>query len=98
MGTTLTTRISDELAAEIDRICEEEQLDKSAVTRRLLERAVSERRRETAFGRYERGEISLESLARTADLSLRETLAQLRECGIHFQYSAESLREDVGGR
>lgn len=96
MGSTLTTRISDELADEIERISEEEKLDKSAVARRLLERAVSERRRERAFERYGRGEISLETLARSADLSVRTVIAKLRERDVHFQYTKESLREDVG--
>lgn len=96
MGPTLTTRISDELADEIKRISEEEKLDKSAVARRLLERATSERRRERAFERYGRGEISLETLARSADLSVRAVIAKLRERDVHFQYTKESLREDVG--
>jgi len=95
MGSTLTVYLPDELAAEIERISEEKQLDKSAVVRRLLERAVHEHRREQAFERYERGEISLGRLIEQADLPLRQVLADLRERGIHFQYSKESLREDV---
>ena len=94
MGSTLTTRIPDDLAAEIDRISEEEQLDKSAVTRRLLHQAVAEHNRERAFERYGRGEISLGTLTERADLPLRRVLSELRTRGIHFQYSAESLRED----
>lgn len=95
MGSTLTTRLPDDLADEIDRISEEEQLDKSAVARRLLQQAVTEHRREQAFERYDRGEISLGRLAEDADLSLRATLGELRERGVHFQYSTESLREDL---
>lgn len=95
MSTTLTTRIPDDLEAEIERIGEEEQLDKSAVARRLLERAVAEHRTEKAFERYERGEISLGQLADLSDMPLRQALAELRERGVHFNYSAESLREDL---
>ncbi len=95
MGSTLTTRLPDELASEIERISEEEQLDKSAVARRLLERAVREHNREQAFERYERGEISLGTLADRADLPLRRVLRELRDRGVHFQYSEDSLREDV---
>lgn len=95
MSTTLTTRISEELEAEIERISEEEHLDKSAVARRLLEQAVKDRKRETAFERYERGEISLGVLAREADLPLRRVLSELRERDVHFQYSTESLLEDL---
>lgn len=95
MSSTLTTRISDELEAEIERISEEEHLDKSAVARRLLEDAVTEYRREQAFDRYERGEISLGTLAETADMPIRRVLTELRERDVHFQYSTESLREDL---
>lgn len=94
MSSTLTTRIPDDLAAEIERISEEEQLDKSAVARRLLERAVREHTRERAFDRYERGEISLEALAEQAELPLRRAISELRDRGIHFQYSETSLEED----
>lgn len=94
MGSTLTTRLPDELAAEIERISDEENLDKSAVARRLLDRAVRERNRQQAFDRYERGEITLGTLADRADLPLRQVLTELRDRGVHFQYSVESLRED----
>lgn len=95
MGSTLTTRIPDDLAAEIERISEDEQLDKSAVARRLLERAVTEYNREDAFERYSTGEISLGTLASRTDLPVRRVLAELRDRDIHFQYSPESLDEDI---
>lgn len=95
MGVTLTTRIPEELAEAIESISEEEQLDKSAVARRLLERAVRERRVKQAFERYAEGELSLEGLAREADIPLRQALTELRERGIPFHYSEESLAEDL---
>lgn len=94
MSTTLTTRIPDDLAAEIERISEEEGLDKSAAARQLLTRAVTERQREQAFERYENGELSLGQLAEEADMSVRQALSELRERGVHFNYSEQSLRED----
>lgn len=95
MSVTLTTRIPEELADAIEAISEEEQLDKSAVARRLLERAVEEHRRERAFDRYETGALSLEGLAREAGISLREALTELRNRDVTFHYSAESLDEDL---
>lgn len=97
LSTTLTTRVPDDLFAEIERISEEEGLDKSAAARRLLTRAVAEHNRERAFERYEEGELSLGELAEEADLPLRKALTELRERGVHFNYSAESLREDFDG-
>lgn len=94
MSTTLTTRIPEDLAAEIERISEEEGLDKSAAARQLLTQAVSERRRKEAFERYEAGELSLGQLAEKADMPVRQALSELRERGVHFNYSEQSLRED----
>lgn len=96
MGTTLTTRLPDDLAAEIERISEEEELDKSAVARRLLKQAVIEHNRENAFAQYERGSISLGTVADRTTLSIREVLRELRRRDVHFQYSLESLEEDFG--
>lgn len=95
MSVTLTTRIPEELADAIEAISEEEQLDKSAVARRLLEGAVEERRRERAFQQFANGTLSLEGLAREADIPLREALVELRDRGITFHYSEESLAEDL---
>jgi len=95
MGSTLTTRLPDDLASEIERISDEEQLDKSAVARRLLERAVREHNREQAFEQYGRGEITLGTLADRTDLPLRRVLSELRDRGVHFQYSERSLHEDL---
>lgn len=94
MSTTLTTRIPEELADEIERISEEEGLDRSATARQLLTSAVQEHRRAQAFERYEAGELSLGGVSSAANMSLRRTLSELRERGVHFQYSEESLRED----
>jgi predicted HTH domain antitoxin len=95
MSTTLTTRIPDDLEAAIERISEEEQLDKSAVARRLLEQAVRDHDRERAFERYADGALSLEGLTNAVDMPLRQVLAELRERDIKFSYSERSLREDL---
>ena len=94
MGSTLTICLPDELAAAIERISEDEQIDENTVIRRLLERVVHEYRHEQAFEQYQRGEISLGTLAEQADIPLRQVLAELRERGVPFQYSTESLYED----
>lgn len=57
--------------------------------------AVPECSCEEAFERYERGEISLGTLAEITDMPIRHVLAELRERDVHFQYSTESLREDL---
>lgn len=94
MGSTLTARISDELAAEITRISEEEHLDKSAVARRLLEDAVSRYRVNHAVEGYEQGRLSLRSAAEMANLPLWSFLDELGDRDVPLNYDAAELEQD----
>lgn len=95
MSRTLTTRISERLEKEIEEMGKDERIGKSAEARRLLERAVRERKIEKALRKYEEGGISLGRAAEEADLSLRELLAEMKKRDVHFRYSRESLKEDI---
>lgn len=97
LSTTLTTRVPDDLFAEIERISEEEHLDKSAVTRRLLERAVREHKLEAAVERYRAGEVTLRGAAAHADRSLRELIDELARRDVPIAYGEEDLAEDLAG-
>lgn len=90
----MTTRISDELKREIETISEEEHLDVSAVTRRLLERAVAEHRLERALELYRERRVSLGRAAEEAGVPLRAFLHELNARGIPFHYTREDLEED----
>lgn len=97
MSSTLTTRIPDDLFAEIERISREEHLDKSSVTRRLLATAVREHKLASAIDGYEQGELTLRGAAAHADRSLRELLTELNRREITLAYGAEDLAEDLEG-
>lgn len=97
MSTTLTTRLPDDLFAEIERISQEEHLDKSAVTRRLLASAVREHKLSTAIERYRDGQLTLRGAAEHADRSLREFLGELARREIPVTYGQEDLAEDLTG-
>lgn len=93
----MTTRVSDDLFEEITRISEEEQLDKSAVTRRLLEAAVREHKLEAAIERYREGQVTLRGAAAHADRSLREMIDALADREVPMRYDEEALAEDLLG-
>lgn len=97
MSTTLTTRLPDDLFAEIERISQEERLDKSAVTRRLLEAAVREHKLETAIERYRDGELTLRGAAELAGRSLRELMTELARREVPLVYGEKDLEEDLSG-
>lgn len=97
LSTTLTARLPDDLFEEIEQISQEEHLDKSAVARRLLEKAVQDHRLETAIDRYREGNITLRTAAKKADMPLREFIHELSRREIPLAYGPKDLDEDLQG-
>ncbi len=95
MGETITTRIDDRDAAEIRAIGKEERLDRSAVVRRLLGKALLDRKIERALQQYKEGKITIGKVAELTGLGLRDALALASAKGIPFQYTIRELREDL---
>lgn len=94
MGETITTRVDDKEAFDIRLIEKEEKLDRSAVVRRLLSKAVLDWKIEKALKQYKEKKITMGKVAEIIGLPLRETLAIASSRGIAFQYSVKDLEED----
>lgn len=95
MGSTITTRVSDDTKRELEKITKRENLDRSTVVRKLLKRAIKEYKLDRAFEKYQNREISLGKAAEEAGVSLREILSEAKNRDIHFDYTKEILREDI---
>ena len=94
MGETVTTRIDDLEAKDIKMIEKEEKLDRSAVVRRLLSKAVKDWKIEKALKQYQEKKITMGKVAEISGIPLREALAIASSKGIAFQYSVKELEED----
>ena len=94
MGETVTTRVDDEIAGEIDFFAKKEKVDRSTITRKLLAKALEEKKLEYALERYKKGEITIGKAAEIAKKDLREMMLIAAKRGIEFQYSLRDLRED----
>lgn len=94
MGETVTTRVDDDTAKEIEFFAKKEKMDKSTITRRLLTRALEEERLDYALDRYKKGEITLGKAAEIAKKDLREMMVIAAKRSIPFQYSTKELKED----
>ncbi len=94
MGSTITTRVPDDIEKKIENISRIEHLDKSTVVRRLLSSAVQEWLIDHALGQYKDGKITIGRAARIAGVPLREMIAIAAKKGVPFQYSLDDLRED----
>lgn len=95
MNSTVTTRVDEKTKKELERISEAEHLDRSAIVRRLLEEAIRDYKLTEALEKYRGGEMSIGRAAEHAGVSLRRILKEMKERDIHFEYSMDSLKEDV---
>jgi len=94
METTITARVSEDLENKIESISQTEQLDKSTVVRRLLNKAVQEWLIDNTLKQYQEGKITIGKAAKLAGIPLREMIAIAYKRGISFQYNIDDLRED----
>jgi len=95
MGKTITSRLPDKMVEEIERIAKLENLDRSSVVRRLLNKAIPEWKLEYALKLYQQKEISLGKAAELSSLSIWEMLEKLSQNKIPLNYDLEELKNDL---
>ncbi|TKX63361.1 UPF0175 family protein [Halorubrum sp. GN12_10-3_MGM] len=91
---TISTRIPDDLEAELEAYLEFERLDRSTAVRKLLSEGLDEWRRERALERFADGEVSFAKAAELADLSVWE-FARLAEASDRPWVSDDHLEADL---
>ena len=94
MTEIVSTRVTDNMAKDLEEIEKEEKTDRATVVRKLLAQAIAEWKLERALMRYCDGKISLLKAAKNADLSLWEMMEIVKERKIPLQYAYEDFRED----
>jgi predicted HTH domain antitoxin len=67
---TISTRVPDELEAELDAYLDEENLDRSTAVRKLLSEGLDEWRREQALDQLAAGSITFSRAAEMAGMSV----------------------------
>lgn len=94
MGETITTRVDDEMAQDIEFFSKIKKLDKSAVTRRLLAKSLEQEKLDYVLDRYKKGEITIGKAAELLKKDIREMMMIAARKNIPFQYSLKELRKD----
>jgi len=94
MGETVTTRVDDEMAKDVDYFAKQEKVDRSTITRKLLAKALEEKKIDYALEKFKKGEITIGRAAEIAKKDIREMMMVAAKKGIPFQYSLKELRED----
>jgi predicted DNA-binding protein len=87
-------RIPDELLEKLDRLSDEQGLDRSTVIRQLIEIGYDEFMLDEAADRYRRGDITLSEAADIAGCTLWELLRHLVQDGYVSDYSIAELERE----
>lgn len=95
MARIITTRLPDEYVTDLETIEKAEKLDKSAVMRRLLAKAIAEWKKDYAVERYRKGEFSFGQVAAFAGVSVWDVPQLLKERGVHLNYTVEEFKEEL---
>lgn len=94
MSISVVARIEDKLAKDIDFLQRKEKLDKSAVIRRLLTKAVKEEKIDYALTMYRNKKISIAKAAEIAEIPLVDMLTIAAEHKIPVHYTKNDLMRD----
>lgn len=82
MSRTISTRLSEDAIEELERIAEQEHLDRSALIRKMLLEDIEAYRLQKAMDGYRRGELGVEEAAHRAGISI-------------WRFVDETIRENV---
>ncbi|MFB6361887.1 MAG: ribbon-helix-helix protein, CopG family [Halobacteriales archaeon] len=92
---SIGVRLPDELLEKLDRLSEEDGLDRSTVIRQLLQRGYADYVAERAAQRYRRGDTTLSGAAEQADRTLWEMQRYLVREGYISSYSIDDLDREL---
>lgn len=93
--TSISARLPDDEAEELERVAEMLGEDKSSVIRKALSEGLRDLRVRRAVERYQTGEVSVKQAARIAGVSLGEWLEIARERNLTTQLTPEDLERDT---
>lgn len=94
MTTPIIARVEDSIAKDIEFFSKVEKLDKSAIVRRLLSKAVKEEKIDFTLKEYRKNKISIARAAEIAKIPLTDMLRIAKENKIPLHYTKEDLLRD----
>ena len=94
MKENIGTRVSKDIARDIEYVAKEESTDKSKLVRELLAVAIKKRLIDLALEKYSKREISLGRASELARVPLADFMKIAAEKGVYVNYSIESLEKD----
>ena len=89
----LTGRVDRRQIEVLDKISKEEQIDRSAALRKILDIGLKEYMKRKAVGNYRRGKISIGKAAEESGVSIAEFYNILSNEGVSIQIDTAAIRE-----
>ena len=91
----LNLRVPETIVQGLDEIANKEQIDRTALARRMLSEAIQRWRVEDAIAACQRGEITKARAAELAGVSIYDIMDEVRQRGAAPSYSLDELRQDL---
>lgn len=95
MSVTVSTRLEEQEALELEALARREGLDRASVMKQLLRRGMREALREEAVREYRAGRVTLSRAAELARISLWDLIALMPEEDLEWPYGVDDLRHDL---
>lgn len=92
---SISARVADETAADIDAVAELLDDDRSTTIRKALKEGLETLRIRVAVERYQTGDIAISEAAEIADCTVAEWLEIAHEKNLTAQYAPEELADDA---
>lgn len=93
--TTISARLPDDEADELDEVADLLDEDRSTVIRKALDEGMHTLRVRVAVQRYQTGDVSMNQAARIAGVSLGEWFDIARKHNLTTQLTPEDIERDV---
>lgn len=89
----LTGRVDQRQIERLDKISKEEQIDRSAALRKILDIGIREYMKKKTVEEYRKGRISIGKAAEEAEVSIAEFYKILEDEGITIKINTEILKD-----
>jgi len=91
----VSARLPQERVNQLEKIAEEEKVDKTTILDRALEIYIKEWKLQKAINKYREGTATLPRAAEIAELSIWEMIDALNREQVPTQYNLQDLEEDL---
>lgn len=91
----LNLRVPERIVQGLDEIANIEQIDRTALARRMLSEAIQRWKAEDAIAACQRGNITKERAAEQAGMSVYDIMDEVRRRGAPPSYTLDELRQDL---